>query len=245
MLNQFAFAHSLAVLTATLYVLFGLLALVSPRAFQLLFNAQFFGADVAALLPSCAPGSLGRRPSPLRTSRSAINSWSSSGPWADHACHAGTESLGHVLILSEAHLRRLLRAYGAYYNTTRPHQSLDNNSPQPRVIEPPACGRIIAIPRLAGSIIAISGSPDPRRVPAQPPLVRLIQHAADRVMWRSRLASLSAPCHGDHDQNRPRRQRESRSLTVRRRHEKVGPMGFLTRTGPCFMSAGSSGVRPD
>jgi putative transposase len=39
------------------------------------------------------------------------------------------ECLDHVLILSEAHLRRLLHAYAAYYNTTRPHQSLDRNSP--------------------------------------------------------------------------------------------------------------------
>jgi putative transposase len=60
------------------------------------------------------------------------------------------ECLDHCLILSEAHLRRLLRAYGAYYNTTRPHQSLDNNSPQPRVIEPPPCGGIIAIPQVGG-----------------------------------------------------------------------------------------------
>ena len=60
------------------------------------------------------------------------------------------ECLDHFLILNEAHLRRLLRAYGAYYNTTRPHQSLDNNSPQPRVIEPPACGRITAIPQVGG-----------------------------------------------------------------------------------------------
>jgi putative transposase len=60
------------------------------------------------------------------------------------------ECLDHFLILSEAHLRRLLRAYVAYYNTTRPHQSLDNNSPQPRVIEPPPCGRIIAIPQVGG-----------------------------------------------------------------------------------------------
>jgi putative transposase len=58
------------------------------------------------------------------------------------------ECLDHFLILSEAHLRRLLRAYVAYYNTTRPHQSLDNNSPQPRAIEPPSCGRIIAIPQV-------------------------------------------------------------------------------------------------
>jgi transposase InsO family protein len=58
------------------------------------------------------------------------------------------ECLDHFLILSEAHLRRLLRAYVAYYNTTRPHQSLDNNSPQPRAIEPPPYGRIIAIPQV-------------------------------------------------------------------------------------------------
>ena len=55
MLNRFAFASSLAVLTAALYVLFGVLALASPRTFQLLFNAQFFGADVAALLPKATP----------------------------------------------------------------------------------------------------------------------------------------------------------------------------------------------
>ena len=55
MLNRLAFASSLAVLTAALYVLFGALALVSPRAFQLLFNSQFFGADVASLLPKARP----------------------------------------------------------------------------------------------------------------------------------------------------------------------------------------------
>ena len=55
MLNRLAFASSLAVLTGGLYVLFGVLALMSPRAFQLLFNAQFFGADVASLLPKVRP----------------------------------------------------------------------------------------------------------------------------------------------------------------------------------------------
>lgn len=60
------------------------------------------------------------------------------------------ECLDHVLILNEAHLRRLLRGYIGYYNTARPHQSLDNNSPQPRVVEPPPCGRIVAIPQVGG-----------------------------------------------------------------------------------------------
>ncbi len=74
---------------------------------------------------------------------------------AEPFCRAGIgsirgECLDHFFMLSEAHLRQLLRAYGVYYNTTRPHQSLDDNSPQPRVIEPPPIGRIIAIPQVGG-----------------------------------------------------------------------------------------------
>ena len=76
-------------------------------------------------------------------------------PWQNHFVERvigslRRECLDHFLILSEAHLRRLLRANGADYNTTRPHQSLDNNSPQPRVIEPPPCGGIITIPQVGG-----------------------------------------------------------------------------------------------
>ena len=55
MLNPRAFANSLAVLTAALYVLFAVLALVAPRVFQILFDAQFFGANVASLLPKVRP----------------------------------------------------------------------------------------------------------------------------------------------------------------------------------------------
>jgi putative transposase len=60
------------------------------------------------------------------------------------------ECLDHFLILSDAHLRRLLRAYLAYYNTVRPHQALDNNSPRPRSVQPPARGRVVAIPQVGG-----------------------------------------------------------------------------------------------
>jgi hypothetical protein len=55
MLNKLAFANSLAVLTAALYVLFAILALVAPRVFQILFDAQFFGANVASLFPKIQP----------------------------------------------------------------------------------------------------------------------------------------------------------------------------------------------
>jgi putative transposase len=60
------------------------------------------------------------------------------------------ECLDHYLILNEAHLRRLLRGYIAYYNTARPHQSLDNNSPQPREVHPPELGRVVSIPQVGG-----------------------------------------------------------------------------------------------
>ena len=55
MLNRLAFANSLAVLTAALYVLFAILALVAPSLFQVLFDAQFFGANVASLFPKVQP----------------------------------------------------------------------------------------------------------------------------------------------------------------------------------------------
>jgi len=47
-------------------------------------------------------------------------------------------------------LRRLRRAYLAYYNATRPHQALGNDSPYPRLIQPPARGRIVVIPQVGG-----------------------------------------------------------------------------------------------
>jgi transposase InsO family protein len=60
------------------------------------------------------------------------------------------ECLDHFMVLSETHLRRLLRAYVAYYNTVRPHQALDNNCPRPREVQPPALGRVVAIPQVDG-----------------------------------------------------------------------------------------------
>jgi len=53
-ISPFAFATSLALLTAVLFLLFLGLDLVAPGVFRFLFNAQFFGADVASLLPQRA-----------------------------------------------------------------------------------------------------------------------------------------------------------------------------------------------
>ena len=51
MLNKISFANALAILTAALYVLLHVVGFASPVVFRFLFNAQFFGADVASLLP--------------------------------------------------------------------------------------------------------------------------------------------------------------------------------------------------
>jgi hypothetical protein len=60
------------------------------------------------------------------------------------------ECLDHVIVINERHLRRLLRKYLAYYNASRPHQSLHNNSPYPRDVQRSAGGHIVAIPQVGG-----------------------------------------------------------------------------------------------
>jgi len=51
MLKPVAFANAIAVTTAVLTVCFWTLRVAVPSFFAFVFNAQFFGADVAALLP--------------------------------------------------------------------------------------------------------------------------------------------------------------------------------------------------
>src|SRR5262249_43839007 len=60
------------------------------------------------------------------------------------------ECLDHLIVLNENHLRRILQAYCKYYLESRPHLSLERNSPEPRKIEPPSQGKIIAIPQVSG-----------------------------------------------------------------------------------------------
>ena len=83
------------------------------------------------------------------------------------------ECLDHVLILNEAHLRRLLRAYVAYYNprvptkrstTTVPGHARSN--PRHAVVSSPSL-------RSAGSITATPASPDRGRPAGQPSPARV------------------------------------------------------------------------
>jgi transposase InsO family protein len=45
------------------------------------------------------------------------------------------ECLDHLIILSEAHLRRILQAYARYYNKIRTHRSLDKDAPISRPVQ--------------------------------------------------------------------------------------------------------------
>jgi len=58
--------------------------------------------------------------------------------------------LDHVIVLNERHLRRLLTSYFSYYHQARPHRSLGQNAPEPRAVEPPERGRVIALPQVGG-----------------------------------------------------------------------------------------------
>ena len=58
------------------------------------------------------------------------------------------ECLDHLVILGEAHLRRVLSAYAAYYNQSRTHLALQKNSPLERAVQ--RVGEVAVIPVLAG-----------------------------------------------------------------------------------------------
>ena len=45
------------------------------------------------------------------------------------------ECLDHMIVFGEAHLRRILRGYAAYYNVSRPHRSLNKDAPLHRAVE--------------------------------------------------------------------------------------------------------------
>ena len=76
-------------------------------------------------------------------------------PWQNPYCERvigsiRRECLNHVIVLSEGHLKRLLSSYLEYYHGSRPHLSLDRNSPTPREVEPPSQGEVVSIPQVGG-----------------------------------------------------------------------------------------------
>ena len=60
------------------------------------------------------------------------------------------ECLNHVLVLGQAHLRRILACYFEYYHQSRTHLALDKDAPEFRPIELPAPGKIVQRPQVGG-----------------------------------------------------------------------------------------------
>jgi putative transposase len=60
------------------------------------------------------------------------------------------ECLDYIIVLSERHLRRILASYLAYYHGWRTHLALAMDSPDPRPVQPPALGPVIAVPEVGG-----------------------------------------------------------------------------------------------
>ncbi len=59
------------------------------------------------------------------------------------------ECVDHIIPLSERHLRRVLLEYAAYDNATRPHRTLELETPEgPRSVQ--RHGQVVSIPVLGG-----------------------------------------------------------------------------------------------
>jgi len=58
------------------------------------------------------------------------------------------ECLDHVIVLGEAHLRRILKSYADYYNSVRTHRSLHKDAPISRPVQ--RTGSIKSFPILGG-----------------------------------------------------------------------------------------------
>ena len=60
------------------------------------------------------------------------------------------ECLDQVIVFNENSLRRTLNSYFDYYHRSRTHLSLGKDSPEPRAIQPPEMGSVVALPQVGG-----------------------------------------------------------------------------------------------
>ena len=60
------------------------------------------------------------------------------------------ECLDHIIVFGERHLRRVLSAYFEYHHRSRTHLSLAKDCPEPRPIQPPSAGTVVAFRQVGG-----------------------------------------------------------------------------------------------
>ena len=53
-----------------------------------------------------------------------------------------------MIVFHESSLRRTLRSYFDYYHRSRTHLSLGKDSPEPRAIQGPEMGSVVAVPHV-------------------------------------------------------------------------------------------------
>jgi transposase InsO family protein len=56
----------------------------------------------------------------------------------------------HVIVFNEGSLRRILASYFSYYHETRPHLSLEKDSPESRPVQRRESGRVVALAQVGG-----------------------------------------------------------------------------------------------
>ena len=60
------------------------------------------------------------------------------------------ECLDHVIVWSEADWSGHLRRFADYYHRSRTHLGLQKDTPEPRPVQAPEAGRLVAIPEVGG-----------------------------------------------------------------------------------------------
>jgi len=60
------------------------------------------------------------------------------------------ECLDHIIVFDERHLRRVLSTYFEYHRRSRTHLSLAKDCPEPRPVQPPSAGTVVAFPQVGG-----------------------------------------------------------------------------------------------
>ena len=94
---------------------------------------------------------------PLAAPASATTSSSPTGPRLDAAASVAAvlvkthpDEFGRQARRLRPHPLHLVRSHLAYYNNDRPHMSLAGDAPASRNVEPPAAGKVVALPRVGG-----------------------------------------------------------------------------------------------
>jgi putative transposase len=113
-----------------------------PYRYAVLDRDGKFGQEVTDLLTSSGV-------KPTRTSAAS--------PWQNGIAErwigsCRRELLDHVIVLNDAHLRRLIRDYISYYHADRIHDSLKKDTPAMRPVssKPGQSARLVSLPRIGG-----------------------------------------------------------------------------------------------